>query len=262
VTAAPALEDQVAALDRGDGILDLDGWILVEVAGADAVGWLNDLVTADLEGPPPRTTVRSLLLDPTGRIRADLLVHRMADRLLLIQSPDQPRAVDALLDPYVLSSEVELSRSGARLAIRPSPEGGWTVSAPPADGTRVGADAFESWRIRRGIARFPIDLDEGSLPAEAGLDEAPIVDRAKGCYLGQESVARVRNLGHPTRLVVPLEASAPVVPGEEVLADGDRTGRLTSVDLAGGATAAIARIRWEARRAALATGSGVRLERR
>jgi folate-binding protein YgfZ len=57
--------------------------------------------------------------------------------------------------------------------------------------TQVGGEALEVWRIRRGVARFPIDLTEGSVPAEAGLDA--LIDTGKGCFLGQESVAKIRN---------------------------------------------------------------------
>jgi folate-binding protein YgfZ len=53
-------------------------------------------------------------------------------------------------------------------------------------------------------------VDADSVPSEAGLDQEPVIDRDKGCYLGQESVARIRNLGHPPRLVVPVEADGSV----------------------------------------------------
>ena len=59
----------------------------------------------------------------------------------------------------------------------------------------VGTDAIEVWRIRRGVARMGSDFDRTSIPAEAGLSST--IDVTKGCFLGQESVARVRNLGHP-----------------------------------------------------------------
>lgn len=260
---APTVEAQIQALDRGEGLVDLEGWILVEVAGDEAVGWLNDLVTADVAALVPGATVRSLLLGPTGRIRADLLVHRREDApLLLLQGPDQPRPIDELLAPYVLSSPVELSRSTARPAVRPDASGGASVVIGAVDGTPVGAQALESWRIRAGLPRFPVDLDEDSLPAEAGLDTSPVIDRAKGCYLGQEAVAKVRNLGHPTRVVLALRAFRFVTARSELFADGERVGTLTSVDALGGGTAAIARIRWEAREAELSTPDGIALTRR
>jgi folate-binding protein YgfZ len=190
-------------------------------------------------------------------------VHRRDDGFTLLQSAGQPRAIDELLEPYVLSSDVGLERMVSTIAVLPTPGPHWTVSARPSRGAvPVGPAAFESWRITLAIARFPIDLDEDSLPAEAGLDEAPVVDRSKGCYLGQESVAKVRNLGHPARLVVALEAAEPVVVGRAVTAGSGTVGVLTSVDPGGGGRLAIARIRWEARDSALITDEGVSLARR
>ena len=259
---APSLEEQVDALDRGVGVLDLDGWTLVDVLGNDAEAWLNDLVNANVATLPIGGSVRSLLLGPTGRIRADVVVHRLPNGFLLLQAPGQPRPIAELLDAYVLSSDVELGPCGSTPAVRPVRVGPWTVSSQPADGVPVNPEAFESWRIRSSLARFPVDLDEDSLPAEAGLDQAPVVDRDKGCYLGQESVAKVRNLGHPTRVVAGVEAREPVTAGQELFGDAGPVGLLTSVDLLGGGRLGLARIRWEARDVALTTGADVPLVHR
>ena len=78
--AGAAFERQVQALDDGRAVLDLEGWTLTEVRGADAQGWLNDLVTASMEGIRDGEAVRSLLLSPTGRIRADFHVLRSPGR--------------------------------------------------------------------------------------------------------------------------------------------------------------------------------------
>jgi folate-binding protein YgfZ len=265
VPLAPDLAQQLDALDRGVGVLDLEGWRIVRAVGGDAEPWLNDLVTADVAALPAGGSVRCLLLGPTGRIRADLLVHRRQSDLdlVLLQPPGQPSPIDALLEPYVLSADVAMRGVEGGLAVLPAPGTGWAVAAePPPGAVPVGAAAFETWRIEHGIPRFPIDLDEDSLPAEAGLDEAPVVDRDKGCYLGQESVAKVRNLGHPARVVVAVWAERPVSVGRPVLAGSGAVGVLTSVDPAGDGRNAIARIRWDARDSSLATEDGVALVRR
>jgi folate-binding protein YgfZ len=108
--------------------------------------------------------------------------------------------------------------------------------------------------VRRGVARFPVDVDEDSLPAEAGLE--PAIDLAKGCFLGQESVAKVRNLGHPPRVVLALRAEGPVGPGEPVVTGGREVGRVTSAAPAPDGMALLARVRWEARSEALTTVAG------
>jgi hypothetical protein len=151
-----ALGREIDLLDEGRGCLTLAGFRAVEVGGADAVAWLQDLVTADVAALTAGEAARSLLLGPTGRIRADLHVLREPEGLLLLQTLDQPVRVDDLLAPYVLSSDVVLLE-------RPSPELvalpgvlGWAFrSTPPENLQLVSAAALETWRIRRGLARFP-----------------------------------------------------------------------------------------------------------
>ncbi len=254
------LGEEILALETGRAVLDLDGWAATEVRGADARGWLNDLVTASVETLPTGETVRSLLLGPTGRIRADLHVVRGDGRYLLLQGPGQPDPIASLLEPYVLSSDVELAPAGLDgLDLTPRPGPRWAI-ATHAEGDRVGREAFEAWRIRHGIPAFPADVDGDSLPSEAGLDEEPVIDRTKGCFLGQESVARIRNLGHPPRLVVPVEAQSSVHIGDHVFSTGAAVGIVTSADPDG--LAAIIRIRWDARESELTTRDGVGLRRR
>jgi folate-binding protein YgfZ len=258
-------ERQIQALDEGRAVLDLDGWVLTEVRGPDGERWLNDLVTASTEGLGHDDAVRSLLLSPTGRIRADFHVLRFLaeEAILLLQGPGQPEPVATLLAPYVLSSEVELGVADAsNLFVTPRPGPRWTVAADrPRDAVAVDGKAFEAWRIRHMVARFPVDLDADSLPAEAGLDAEPVIDRAKGCYLGQESVARVRNLGHPARVVLAVRTQTQLRPGQAVLREGQPAGVVTSVAPDGG-SAAMVRIRWEARDAELWAEDAGPLERR
>ncbi|HEY3264946.1 MAG TPA: hypothetical protein VGK12_07295 [Actinomycetota bacterium] len=236
---------------------------VVAVGGADAERWLQDLVTAGVAGLPSGGSVRSLILSPTGRIRADVHVVRTADGFLIVQPLDQPEAVDAVLGPYVLSSTVEIAPASTPPVLVPD-DGGWHASLEPPTGARQVDDAAaERWRIESGVPAYPVDLDGESLPAEAGLDVPPVTDTAKGCFLGQESVARVRNLGHPTRVVVALLSEASTAPGDPVVTGEGVVGAVTSAaDGAGGRTAVIARVRWDARDAELRTASGAVLRRR
>jgi len=247
--------DQIDALDDGRAAVPTSGWTVTRVTGDDAVRWLNDLVTADLERLEPGEVVRSLLLSPTGRIRADLLVAREPGSIRALQAPDRPRPLAELVAPYVLSSDVVLETAEADGVL----VGGgraWRLAteAPPGHVT-VAPEAFEAWRVRRGVARFPIDLDEESLPAEAGLDREPVIDRSKGCYLGQESVAKVRNLGHPTRVVVPAILDGAASAGDRIRSGTEEVGVLTSLHGAN----AIVRIRWAARDDSLETVRGTPL---
>ena len=252
---AHRLEEQVDALDEGRAYVDGVRLRAVEVTGADAGGWLNDLVTAAVEAVPSGGAARSLLLTPTGRVRADFHVVRLDGGFLLFQEPDQPAAIDDLLRPYVLSSDVTLRPAGGVHVVLLPSERGWTAARAPGDGAvEASAEAGEVWRIRRGVPRFPTDLDEESLPAEAGLES--LIDFTKGCFLGQEAVAKVRNLGHPPRAILALRSAVPVTSGEPVFADGREVGTVTSAAPSREGFALLARVRWDARTRALITASG------
>ncbi len=257
---ARTIQDEIAALDEGRAFARVPLRV-VRILGADAHRWSNDLLTAGVD-PVPEGGTRSFLLTPTGRIRADLFVLAEGDDVLLVQPTDQPRPVDDLLRPYVLTSEVRLERvDDAEAVVVPGPLGWAAVAAPAAHLLEVPGSVFEAWRVRRGHPRFPGDLDEASQPAEApGL--AAAVDQTKGCFLGQEAVAKVRNLGHPTRLLVAARGSAVVTVGTDVVADGKVVGLVTSaVGLEEGEVAAILRIRWDARDLPLGTPEGATLSR-
>jgi folate-binding protein YgfZ len=142
------------------------------------------------------------------------------------------------------------------VADRPDPR----VVVGDADvATELSIDVFEAWRVRRGLARFPVDLDADSTPAEAGLDR--LVDVTKGCFLGQEAVAKIRNLGHPARVVVAMSAPAGAAPGDTVSVGGRAVGTITSAARADGSTAVIARVAWKDRDADLTCPAGSLMRR-
>ena len=161
----------------------LAGWRVIAVRGTDARAWLQDLVTADVEGMPDRRSLRSLLLTPTGRIRADFHVAAVDGSFLLLQAPEQPEGVDAILRPYVLSSDVQIEdrTDGSTLVavlgdvgvadgpdpvvLTPSVAGPGSDVVVATDGAaglierlrasglvEVDPNDLETWRIRRGVA--------------------------------------------------------------------------------------------------------------
>jgi tRNA-modifying protein YgfZ len=277
----------LVALRQGRAAVELSSWRKLRVAGADALTWLNDLVSADIADLEAGSGRRSLLLTPTGRIRADFTVARMDEAFLLVQDSEQADPLLTILDPYVLSSDVVLedrTRAHSLVAV-PTPEArppadaqGWRPSVlgegfdllgePEDAGSLVpggfelaGLEALEAWRIERGEPRFGVDLLGDSLPQEAGWDHA--IAYGKGCFLGQEAVAKVRNLGHPPFVVRSAVADADAGPGDVLVADGSEVGVVTSATrLPDGTMGVIARVRWSARDATLTTPSGATLRRR
>ena len=285
--------DGLAALRDDRAFVDLTPWRKVHVSGSEARGWLNDLITADIANMEPGSSRRSLLLTPTGRIRADFHVAPFEDGFLLVQDLEQPTGIDVLLAPYVLSSDVRLADRTSQLALYACP--GWepsdagpalarwrpsclgpgtdvlaeagsqggaeaTVAALAASGlTEAGLEALEAWRVEQGTPRFGVDLLEDSLPHEAALDHA--IGYGKGCFLGQEAVAKVRNLGHAPRVLLPAVADGRVGPGDAIISDDLEVGQVTSATrLPDGRTAAILRVRWAARSSSFGTPDGSAIE--
>jgi folate-binding protein YgfZ len=269
-----AFAHDLAALLTGRAFVDLSHYRKVRVHGADAVGWLHDLLTADIAGLTPGASCRSLLLTPTGRIRADLQVLRRDDDVVLTQEPEQPDHIGLLLGPYVLSSAVSLEDATGDLALFAVPDAAAsTIGLPGFEPSSLGpgldllapqgkpawrvqdalvkaaliessAASAEAWRIIHGIARMGPDFDQRSLPSEAALDAT--IDTTKGCFLGQESVARIANLGHPPRVLRHVRCVAPFVPGAPVFADGEAVGEVTSAAPLGDACVGLVRIAWAA----------------
>jgi len=283
--------NELTPLASGAAFADLSGWRMAAVAGSDARAWLNDLVSADLSGLASGQARQSLLLSPTGRIRAAFTVACVDDTLLLIQDPEQPKPVAEILAPYVLSSDVSVEDRAGRLLLFSFPGRdiapdvpGVTRSAPASLGagvdllaasaendrvladlqergfTRAGEEEVEAWRISAGLSRFGVDALEEDLPQEGGLAAAVSFD--KGCYLGQEAVAKVRNLGHPRRVVIPMVAPEAVARGEIVLTNGREVGEVTSAAAGTNTWFVLARVKWEARGDALTTGGGALLQPR
>lgn len=289
--SAPTIEDQIAALDGGRAFADLSMWRIIRVRGSDAESWLNDLLSAELAGLAPGSARWSLLLSPTGRVRAQVSVSAGHDGVLLLQDPVQDTPIQEALAPYVLSSDVALDDLTRDLGLLALPEA--SARALHADGAtstpsalapglvdllpaasdlprareraldaglaEATPEALEAWRIRHGRARTGVDLGEDGLPHEAALGD--LVGHDKGCFLGQEAVAKVRNLGHPPFVLLAVSAAGPLSPGDPVRTGGADVGLVTSADATGEPRwAAIARVRWATREARLEAADGHPLE--
>lgn len=276
-------------LGTGKAFVDLAPWRKIAVSGADVLAWLGDLISADIDHLAPGRARRSLLLTPTGRIRAEFTVAVPGGTVVLLQDPSQPGRIDGLLAPYVLSSDVVLEDRTAELAVlaipgrdlppngpgaafsTPSALGGGTgvdLIAPREQHQRLhralgktsreaGEEDVEAWRIAAGVPRVGVDALEEDLPQEAGLADA--VSFGKGCYLGQEAVAKVQNLGHPRRLLLHVETADRVEAGDPVLVNGSQAGIISSAASWDGRTVALARVRWEAREGPFRTAAGAEL---
>jgi folate-binding protein YgfZ len=123
---------------------------------------------------------------------------------------------------FAAMAEIESEKHEAWLVL-----GGDEVLDEQPPGEEVGEDEVERWRIESGIPRWGREIDDRILPAEAGLDETHI-SFSKGCYPGQEPIARQRYRGKVNRRLRVLEIDGEAEPGDELLSDGKTVGRITS----------------------------------
>jgi len=118
-------------------------------------------------------------------------------------------------------------------------------------------DDLEAWRIGSGRPRMGVDVFEGDLPQEAGLMQAVALDKAR--FLGKEALAAVDGSTPLRTIVLAVETSEPVSPGEELLAGGQHAGTITSVTGHDDGVVGLARLWGEVRSGPFATPQGVAL---
>jgi len=221
VIAAPA----IVRLDRG----------YVAVEGPEAADFLERMLSNEVASLEPGEVRQALLLTPKGRIIAPLrVVRERPDAFLLITEAELAESV---------ASTLLRTRFAAKCEIVVKPFHGY-LQVANGEGFRsddYGVEAYETWdeeerdaadpselealRIEAGTPAWGKELDESVLPAEAGLDETHI-SFTKGCYPGQEPVARLHYRGHPNRGLRVLELDAQ--PGDELVYDDKVVGRVTS----------------------------------
>ena len=196
----------------------------IRVAGPDAEDYLQRMVSNDVEALDVGATCDALLLTPKARVIAPLAVLRRAgDDFLLITEPDLGDRVRAELTRY---------RFAAKAEIEPEEHDSWLVLGGPEvlderpAGEEVDEAEYERWRVEAGVPRWGHEIDETILPAEAGLTETH-VSFTKGCFPGQEPIARQRYRGKVNRRLRVLRVDGEPSGAELVL--GDKVvGRITS----------------------------------
>jgi tRNA-modifying protein YgfZ len=197
------------------------------------------MLSNDVAGLPAGGSCDALLLTPKARVIAPLRVWRRGDDdFLLLTEPELGERVrDELLRMrFAAKCEIELEDHesyllfGEGAAGIPSPDYGVAAvevldEAPP-DLAQLTDEELERMRIEAGTPRFGLEIDDRVLPAEAGLDETH-VSFTKGCFPGQEPIARLRYRGHANRRLRVLQVAS-ARPGDEILHDEKVVGRVTS----------------------------------
>jgi folate-binding protein YgfZ len=237
------------ALAEGTGLVDRSDRDVITISGPDRLSWLNSLSTQRVEDLAPGVAAQTLILSPHGHVEHQLFLVDDGTRTWIHVEPGEAMQLLEFLDSMRFMLRVEPADVSADYAVLTSMG---TESPPvlpgavsldfgfgvdlivpraavgvPAGVRLAGMWAHEALRIADHRARFGTDTDHRTIPHEMGWIESA-VHLNKGCYRGQETVARVHNLGHPPRRLVmlSLDGSADVLPphAEEVLLDGDKVG--------------------------------------
>ena len=210
----------------------------VAVRGPDAATYLQAMVSNDVEALGIGDACEALLLTAKARVIAPLVVLRRAvdDFLLLTEAGLGERARTTLVrSRFAAKCDIELEDHASFVVFGGAPGG-----VPTADygipATEVLDEALEPTvddaelevlRIRAGTPRYGREIDDRVLPAEAGLTERA-VSFTKGCYPGQEPIARLHYRGHANRGLRVLSLEAVPAPDAELVYEGKAVGRITS----------------------------------
>ena len=215
----------------GNGWADLSHRGVISVSGADRLSWLHSLTTQKVENLTPGPWVSGLILDAQGHIVHQIYlvddgsvtwIHTEAEKtsalleflnkmrfMLRVEVLDRsneysvlraPGMPDSIGGPYALVANEELEE---------------TIAAFNQVHTQVGMWALEAERVAAGRARLLFEVDHKAIPNELGLLNNA-VHMKKGCYPGQETVAKVFNLGQPPRrlTLLHLDGSAVDLPSQ------------------------------------------------
>jgi tRNA-modifying protein YgfZ len=283
---------QYDTLRRGDGFVVLPDWSSVTITGDDQKKFLHNFCTNDVNSLQPGECREAFFANAKGRVLGHGLIDCCDDELVFVGAPNQAFRLVEHLDRYIIRDDVQLrDTSGERayvlgppllpvvapdcpIALKPIGIGGSILCARCALSTVATNDlsrarryltshgyeqcdtaVFEAIRIESGTPLFGIDFGEENFPQEVNRDRHAI-SFTKGCYLGQETVARIDALGHVNQKLVGVRFTGSELPvaGAELMKDGARAGRVTSAAYSPqlGAPIALAMVRREAN--AIGTG--------
>jgi folate-binding protein YgfZ len=262
------------ALRGSTGLIDRADRGVVRLEGADRRSFLQGVLTNDILALERGTACYAALLTPQGRMIADMHVLAQDEFVLLDVQRSQAAPLVSRFDMSIFTEDVtvrDVSADYGRFALAGPgaakamervraemprtlhfSDQAWDVPfievLTPADGLErareaargagaidVGSDAVNALRVESGVPLFGADMDEATIPLEAGI-ESRAISFTKGCYVGQEVIIRVLHRGHgrvAKRLVklaidAPAEGALPE-PGTALTKDGREAGKLTSV---------------------------------
>lgn len=248
-------------------ILDRKAWADLRsrcrfvIRGTDAARYLNGQLTNQVSDLDETMLQHQLVLSAKGRMEGELFLRKRGEEYLLDADESLREILPARLDRYIIADDVEIedvTESTVQVhlfgsASSPDIPGillresmryilsghdvvaeanqtdaleSWLVSCGPS----MGEPELEAFRLEMGLPRWGRELGPDVLPPEAGLD-ATAIHYAKGCYIGQEVISRLRSVGRVNRTLCGFSSDTPLQPDWPIFAEpeeGKPIGRITS----------------------------------
>jgi folate-binding protein YgfZ len=241
------------------GVISLTDWTQVLLAGRDRSSFLQNMCTNDLRKIEVGQACEAFLTDVKGKIVAHVMVIATPDHLHLLTVPSQAERIIMQLDRYVINADVTLTDISKQhvwhLVVGPHVSqvqandaelivpsdllwpGGFLVRiangvAKPFEGIEVHdaqSETFTALRVESRWPLFGVDFDDLHLPQEINRDSQAI-SLTKGCYLGQETIARIDALGHVNKKIVLVKFAGTIIPtfGSQLFKDGQAVGTIST----------------------------------
>ncbi len=249
-------------LDPGS-FVDLSDRAKLRLTGADRVRYLNGQISNDVRKATDALAIHACVLTAKGKINADIFIRSDGGSLLIDSDSELREQLSARLERYIIADDVQIEdvteefallhvlgaevpalsmahavsradrfgASGADVWLQAGDRGAALRELSSAL-TFCDADVAENLRIERGLPRWGRELTEEIIPAEANLESA-VIDYAKGCYIGQEVISRIKMSGQTNKRLCGLVCAGevPLAAGMRLLTpdEGKDVGWITSV---------------------------------
>jgi hypothetical protein len=207
------------ALEAGTAWADLSHFNIVAVTGEDRLKWLHDLTTQFVSDLQPGVWMPSMILDAKGHVEFQFNLVDDGTTTYLVLDPGYVEKLVEYLTKMKFMLRVDVRDASSEFVVLRAPGVADAIGGPfalvPRDeveqmkqtfggvATQVGTWALDAERVAKGRPRIGFETDHKSIPNELGVLNTA-VHMKKGCYRGQETVAKIYNLGNPPRRLVML----------------------------------------------------------
>ncbi|MEO7932170.1 MAG: glycine cleavage T C-terminal barrel domain-containing protein [Chthoniobacterales bacterium] len=217
---------------------------VLEFRGADVVRFLNGQLSNDVRKLHSNIAMHACVMTAKGKMNAEVWLTKLDDGIRVDGPPNMSEELLARFERYIISDDVSITDISSELHLTHlvGESGGiqskrlgvpgcdlWQTVKTTRSHRVLTPLETESFRIAQGIPKWGAELDENTIPVEAGLDR-DCIDYHKGCYIGQEVISRIKSVGHVNRLLIRLTApkDSAIGAGSPLLVHGQPIGSVTS----------------------------------